>query len=187
MRIGQLLNLSSLGSECGISDTTVKRWISILEASYIIFLLRPYHTHFGKRLTKSPKLYFYDTGLACNILKIKEKELALHPNRGNLFESFIISEILKRYYNRGETPHVYFWRDKTGNEIDCIIEEGQTLIPVEIKASRTTSSRFFEGLEYWNQLTKGVYKNNFVIYAGSRHQARGYTNVISWQSIEKIF
>lgn len=106
-RIGQLLNLTSLANECNISDHTAKRWISILQASYIVFLLPPYHNNFGKRLVKSPKIFFYDTGLVCNLLKIKEEELALYPHKGNIFESLIISEILKWHYNNGHIPNIY--------------------------------------------------------------------------------
>jgi predicted AAA+ superfamily ATPase len=186
-RIGQLLNITSLGNECGISDTTVKRWLSILQASYIIFLLRPYHTSFGKRLVKTPKIYFYDTGLATHLLKIKQDDLALHPNRGGLFESFIISEILKWYYNHGTLPSLYFWRDSVGHEVDCILEDGQKLVPIEIKSSRTTNQRFFEGLEYWNSISKQSLENGFVVFAGSAHQIRGRANLISWQSMQQIF
>ncbi len=185
-RIGQLLNLTSLGNECGVSDSTAKRWLSILQASYIIFLLRPYHTSFGKRLVKTPKIYFYDTGLASFLLKIKREELAVHPNKGGLFESFIIADILKWYYNHAQLPNLYFWRDKTGHEIDCIIENGKQLIPIEIKSGRTTSARFFEGLEYWNQLSDKEPSQGFVVYAGSAGQVRGYSNLISWQSMKDI-
>lgn len=187
-RIGQLLNLTSLGSECGISDNTAKRWLSILQASYIVHLVQPHHTSFGKRLIKTPKIYFYDTGLACYLLKIKEEELATHPSRGGLFESFIITEVLKWYYNHGKVPSVYFWQDKTGHEIDCVIDEGSNiLIPIEIKAGRTASPRFFEGLEYWNELAEDKQKNNFVVYAGESKQMRGYANLVSWQSLDTIF
>jgi len=184
-RVGQILNVSSLGNDCNISNTTAERWLSILQASYVIFLLKPYHKNFGKRLIKSPKLYFYDSGLACHLLRIKREELATHPNRGNLFESFVLSEILKSYYNRGDIPPVYFWRDKMGHEVDCIIEDGQKLIPIEIKSSRTINSRFFENLQYWNKIT-GVERENVVIYAGSSKQPTGYANVVSWEDVDKI-
>ncbi len=186
-RVGQLLNVTALGNECGISDATAKRWLSILQASYIIVLLRPYHTSFGKRLVKTPKLYFYDTGLACNLLKIKKEELATHPNRGNLFESLVISELLKWYYNRGQTPNIYFWRDKVGHEVDCIIEEGQRLTPVEIKAGRTTSPRFFEGIEYWNEIAGKEQAEGFVVFGGDEKQVRVYSNLVSWQSTSQVF
>ena len=185
-RIGQQLNLSTLGNECGISDTTVKRWLSILQASYIIFLLQPYHSNITKRLVKTPKLYFYDPGLATYLLKMKEQELAIHPNRGNLFETLIISDIFKWHYNHGISPSIYFWRNKTGNEVDCIVDINHTLVPIEIKASRTTSQRFFEGLTYWNIANKKEENHGFVIFGGDAQQARGYTNVVSWQKIDTI-
>jgi len=187
-RIGQLVNFTSLGNDCGISDATVKRWLTILEASYIIFQLRPYHDKLGKRLIKSPKLYFYDTGLASFLLKIKDPiELATHPNRGNLFESFIISDIIKWFYNHGKLPSVYFWQNQTGHEVDCIIDQGLRKIPIEIKAGRTVKSNFFQGLEYWNQLTDNESHNGYVIYGGSSKQIRGYANLISWQSMQQLY
>lgn len=185
-RIGQLLNLTSLANECGISDKTAKRWISILEASYIIYLEQPYYNNLGKRLVKTPKIYFYDTGLASFLLKIKEEELALHPNRGGLFESLIISDIRKWHYNNSIIPSVYFWRDQTGHEIDCIVEHGLKLIPIEIKSGRTSSPRFFEGINYWNKIAGKETSNGFVVYGGDAQQAKGYNNLISWQNVEKI-
>lgn len=185
-RVGQLLNLTSLANDCGISDHTAKRWISILEASYIIFLLRPYHVNFGKRLVKTPKLYFYDSGLACHLLKIKQDELALHQSRGNLFESFAIAEIVKWHYNRGIVPSLYFWRDQTGNEVDCLIAQGQTLTPIEIKSSRTYNQRFFEGLSFWNKIAEQEPDNGFVLYAGSAQQPRVNNKMISWQCLDEI-
>lgn len=190
-RVGQLVNLASLGSECGISDTTVKRWLTILEASYIIFQLRPYHTNIGKRLVKTPKIFFYDTGLLCSLLGIEEKDLAHHPNRGNIFESFIISECIKQSYNQGKNPQIYFWRDKTGHEVDCIIHEGQKLIALEIKSGRTVNQRFFDGIEYWNKLiqenSSTTESKSFVVFAGSSKQPRVRPNLISWESLEEIF
>lgn len=188
MRIGQLVNLTSLGNECGVSDTTIKRWLSILQASYIIFQLQPYHTNIGKRFVKSPKLYFYDSGLACYLLKIRnQSDLITHPHRGNLFESFIISDFAKWFYNRGKTPSLYFWQNKTGHEIDCIIENGRELIPVEIKAGRTISQRFFEGLNYWNEATENKKHLGYVVYAGDEKQMRANPNLISWQSMNRIY
>ncbi len=125
-RTGQILNLSSLGNECGITHNTAKSWLSILEAGYIIFLLKPYHKNFNKRLIKMPKLYFYDTGLACFLLGIQNtSQLATHYLRGSLFESFVLSELIKERFNKGIEPNCYYWRDKTGNEIDCVIETGK--------------------------------------------------------------
>lgn len=185
-RMGQLLNISSLGNECGISDHTVKRWLSILEASYIIFLLHPYYKNFGKRLVKTPKLFFYDTGFACYLLKIKPEELALHPYRGNLFESFCLSELIKWHYNHGIIPNIYFLRDKAGHEIDCVIEEGSHITPIEIKSSRTYSPNFFKNILFWEAVIDQK-TDHYVIYAGTERQIRGTNRLISWQSIDSIF
>jgi uncharacterized protein len=132
-RCGQLLNLSSLATECGITHNTAKAWISVLEASYLVFQLRPHHTNFNKRLVKTPKLYFYDTGLAARLLGIRTAEqLVNHPLRGNLFETFVVAELVKSRLNRGESHGLYFWRDSSGNEVDVIAERGNHLMPIEI-------------------------------------------------------
>jgi len=186
-RIGQLVNFTALGNECGISDNTVRRWLSILEASYIIFFIQPHHTNLGKRLVKSPKLYFYDSGLACYLLRIKQDELATHPMKGGLFESFIISDIFKHFYNSGKRPNIYFWQDKLGHEVDCIIDEGLQVIPVEMKASRTLNTRFFEGLNYWYELKNEKNRNGFVIYLGSKQETKSSEYLISWQLIERLY
>ncbi|MCK5838673.1 MAG: ATP-binding protein, partial [Bacteroidales bacterium] len=129
-RTGQLLNLSSIATDCGISHSTARSWLSILEASYIIYLLKPHHSNFNKRLVKMPKLYFYDSGLLCSLLGIINiNQLRTHYLRGGLFENMVISEILKYYFNRGIEPPVYFWRDKHGHEIDCLIDMGDDLLP----------------------------------------------------------
>lgn len=187
-RIGQLLNISSLSNDCGITTGTANSWLSILEASYIIFRIRPHYKNFSKRIVKSPKLYFYDTGLACSLLGIKsEDELFNHYLRGGLFESFILSEFLKYEYNRGNRPKIYFWRDNHGHEIDCIIERGQKLVPIEIKAGRTINMNFFDELKYWNEISGTKPKDNFLIYSGDENQVRSVGNVLSWKSLDKIF
>ena len=186
-RVGQLINFTALGNEANVSDATVKRWLSILEASYITFRLRPYYKNLGKRLVKASKLYFYDPGLLCFLLQIKESDLANHPNKGNIFESFIISDIIKNYLNQGIEPRIYFWRDKSEHEIDCIIEDKQKLIPVEIKSGRTFNQRFFDGLNYWNTMEEENSALGYVIFAGSEQQIRGHNLLVSWQSIETLF
>lgn len=187
-RIGQILNIASLASDCGISVPTAKSWISILAASYIIFLLQPHNKNFNKRLIKSPKLYFYDSGLACSILKIESKDqLINYYGRGNLFESFIISELQKQRYNIGREPNLYFWRDKTGHEVDCIIEKAMTLIPVEIKSGKTISRDFFDGLDYWCELSGNNPELSFLIYGGDEDQTRSNAKVLGWRSVDKIF
>ena len=148
-RTGQILDLTSIGNDCGVSHNTISAWIGILEASFIIFLLRPYYRNFSKRLIKSPKIYFYDTGLLCHLLNITSTDqLTTHYLRGGIFESYVLSEMLKYQYNHGLEPSLYFWRDQQGKEIDCIAESGSRLIACEIKSSRTISSDFF--LPIWN-------------------------------------
>lgn len=182
-RIGQELNLTSLGNDCGISHTTAKAWISLLQASYVIFLLHPYFKNFGKRLIKAPKLYFVDTGLACHLLNLSSaEEVAAHYLRGGLVESLIISDLFKQYYNTERQPRVYFWRDQGGHEIDCIIDETQYPIPVEIKSGKTVVEDFFKGLNYWEQITDKSHKQRYLIYGGSEDQKWSAAQVLSWKS-----
>lgn len=186
-RIGQLLNITSLANDCGVTVSTAKSWLSLLEASYIIFLLQPYHRNHGKRLVKTPKLYFYDSGLACSILGIEsEEQLVQHYLRGGLVETLILSELIKQQYNKGRRPHLYFWRDKIGHEVDVLINVGTTFIPVEIKAGKTISTSYFEGLRYWYQLVESEEINGIVIYAGDDDQQRKYGKVVSWRSMKMI-
>lgn len=186
-RIGQVINLTSLGDDCGINHSTVKAWLSLLEASYVIFTLYPYYKNFGKRLIKSPKIYFTDTGIACSLLKIRSaEELSEHYLRGGIIESFIIADLLKQQYNLDQQPSLYFWRDKTGNEIDCIIDESKYPIPVEIKSGKTIATDFFIGLNYWQQTTSNSTAPRYVIYGGSEDQHWPQGEVLSWQSAGKL-
>jgi predicted AAA+ superfamily ATPase len=130
--------LSSLASDCGITHNTAKAWIFVLAISGIVYLLRPYYKNFGKRLVKSPKLYFTDPGLACRLPGIQTAEqLFLSPMRDSLFEGFMISELLKNRLNRGENPELWFWRDNSGTEIDCLIGETEKNVALEIKSGKT--------------------------------------------------
>jgi len=185
-RIGQLLNLSSLANDCGINHTTAKAWLSILEASYIVFLLRPHHNNLGKRLVKSPKLYFYDTGLACHLLNIVNPEqITTHYLKGGLFENLIISELLKQRYNAGLESNLYFWRDKAGYEIDCLIETNSGLIPIEIKAGKTIASDYFTNIEYWNSLQKTSSAQSYIIYNGSKQKRNNHT-ILNWNDLSEL-
>jgi uncharacterized protein len=187
-RVGQLLNISSLANDCGISATTARGWLSILEASYLIFQLQPYYKNFSKRVIKASKLYFYDTGIACSLLGIQsEEDVALHYLRRGLVESLIISDLMKHFFNKAQIPPLYFWRDSQGHEIDCIIEQGQRLIPVEIKAGQTINTDYFTGLKFWSTLTETDPSQGFVVYAGMQTQHRSQGTVLSWQSLDKIF
>ncbi len=181
-RIGQLLNVVSLADDCNISVPTVKSWLSILEASYVLFLLQPHFNNYSKRLIKSPKLYFYDTGLACWLLKIMSQEqVGEHYLRGGLIESLIISELIKQFYNKGQEPSIYFWRDSHGHEVDCVLDYGMKLIPVEIKSSKTINQRFFDGLHYWSKLADVEPSQGYVVYAGDEAYARSTGNIVSWK------
>jgi predicted AAA+ superfamily ATPase len=147
-RCGRLLNLSSLASDCGITHNTARSWISVLEASYIVHLLRPHSENFGKRMVKAPKLYFYDPGLAAWLLNIQGPDhMAVHPMRGELFEALIVAEFLKARYNRGLASNLFFWRDNIGEEIDLLIDEGTAVRPIEIKSGETVSEDYFRGLK----------------------------------------
>jgi len=183
-RTGQLLNLSSLANECGISQTTAKSWLSLLEQSYIIFLLKPHYRNFSKRLVKTPKLYFYDTGLASYLLGIQsEEQLKTHYAKGALFESFIISEIIKSKYNSGHEHNCYFWRDKNGTEIDCLIEKGAELVAIEIKSGQTVTNDWYKNLSYYNSISKDIVIENMIIYGGDHDQLRSSGRIISWKNL----
>ena len=178
-RVGQLLNLSSLASDCGISHMTAQRWLSILESSFIVYRLRPYHRNFSKRIIKSPKLFFYDSGLLCYLLGIKTSEdVRFSPYRGNIFESYCISEFIKSAYNRKEDPRIYFWRDSTGHEIDMLIEDRNKLIPIEIKSGETFNKSFLNGLNYFVNLTESDIKDAILIYGGKQKMKYTGINVV---------
>lgn len=188
-RIGQILNITSLSNDCGIDVRTAKQWLSVLEASYIIFLLQPHYENFSKRLIKSPKIYFYDTGVACSLLGIDSSEqLNTHYIRGNLFECLIISEIFKHYYNIKKRPNnVYFWRDQSGLEIDCIIQKTNDLVPIEIKSGSTISTSFFSNLISWSKISENKYPKGYLIYAGNKNQDYKDGKIVSWDQLENIF
>ncbi|MBI2900717.1 MAG: ATP-binding protein [Planctomycetes bacterium] len=180
-RNGQLLNLSSLASDCGVTHTTARRWISLLEAGFLVLLLRPHHRNLGKRLIKSPKLYFLDTGLLCYLLRVRSAdELHQHAARGAVFESFVVSELHKNFVHRGEQPALYFWRDSGGHEIDILVDLGDRLIPIEIKSAQTIAGDFFSGLDYWRSLGAGTDVPAALVYGGDRAFRRQGTVVCPW-------
>ena len=186
-RTGQLLNLSSLATECGITHNTAKSWISVLQASYLVFLLHPHHVSFNKRLVKMPKLYFYDVGLVSWLLGIRTPEqMETHPLRGNIFETLIISELIKSQLNRGERPAFYFWRDSNGNEIDLIIEQGTSLVPIEIKSGKTLTRDSFAGLDKWRTLAGDKAMKPTLVYGGSETYLHKEVRVIGWQQSGEI-
>ena len=185
-RTGQIMNLSSLGNDCGVNHSTVKSWLSVLEASYIIKLLKPYYKNFNKRLIKSPKLYFLDTGLACFLLDIHNpNQLATHPLRGALFESFIVAELLKKRFNAVQTDNLFYFRDNIGNEVDVIWDRSPQPVPVEIKSGQTISRDVFKGLDYFNKVSGGT-DSTYLIYGGDESYTRQSVRVTSWRNIGGI-
>ncbi len=185
--IGQMLNFSSFGNTLGISYHTAQNWLSVLEASYVVFRLYPFHRNFNKRLVKTPKLYFYDIGLASVLLGLKSKEHAqLHFAKGPLFENLVIADLMKSIYNLGNRPDFYFWRDNTGNEIDLIVDEGTHQKAIEIKSSRVINTDFFKGLGNWSKISGASPDDLFLIYGGDEMQTRANGNVAGWKTASKV-
>jgi hypothetical protein len=161
----------------------VKKWFSLLQTSFIAFPLPPYFRNFNKQLIKSPKLYFYDTGLACYLLGIRTaEELENHYAKGALFENFVIVEMLKAFYNQGSRQHLYFWRDRTGHEVDLLIDAGGQLFPIEIKSSQTISANFFKNLNFFNRISGSDPSCARVVYGGDQSQIRANGTVENWQN-----
>ncbi len=180
-RVGQLLNLSSLGNDCGVSHETARRWLSVLEASFVVFRLSPHHQRFNRRLTRNPKLYFVDTGFLCYLLGIRNaEELATHALRGAVFENLIIADLHKRSLHAGVEPGLAFWRDHRGNEIDLVVQAAAGPIPVEIKSGATVASDFFKGLRYWRTIAPNPLRGALV-YGGDESHVRDDTTVLSWR------
>jgi predicted AAA+ superfamily ATPase len=185
-RIGQIVNFSSLATDCGISHTTARQWLSVLEASYILFFLQPYYNNFTKRLIKMPKLYFYDTGLACNLLGLeKEEQLQTHYLRGGLFENSTILELLKIRLNQALPTNLFFWRDQTGHEVDCIAEWAGAINPIEIKATSTFHPELLSNLRYFCQLA-GV-EHSYLIYNGAQEGDYLATTLVPTTKISQMF
>ncbi len=186
-RIGQLLNLTGLANDAGISPNTAKAWLSILESSYILYRLQPYHSNFNKRLVKSPKLYFYDTGVACSLLGLHdENQVNLHYLKGALFENLIINEFIKRNFHRGENYQPYFWQDSHGKEIDCLLIAGEKITPVEIKSSKTMSTSYFDNLKSWRPLVSLPQGQCYVVYGGDESMQTSAGTFVSWRQLERI-
>jgi hypothetical protein len=187
-RVGQLLVYSTLANDLGISTQTVKEWLSILEASYLIHRLPPYFENFGKRIVKSPKLYFSDTGLAANLIDIETAaQMARDPLRGHFFENLVILELIKYRLNAGRTPRFYFFRDNHGNEVDVIYKTGDYLIPIEIKSSETFSEELLKGVKYFQSLVSKRSPRGYLVYAGENEYEIGNIRVINYKNIESIF
>jgi len=180
-RSGQLLNASSLAADAGVTHTTVRRWLSILEAGFVLYLLRPHHRNFNKRLVKSPKFYFLDTGLLCYLLRIQSTgDLVTHAARGAIFETWVVSEALKNFHSRGAEPDIYFWRDSAGHEIDLLIDQGAKQIPIEIKSGQTVASDFFADIDYWRTLAGRPDGVAGLVSGGDSSYKRRGVSVVSW-------
>ncbi len=183
-RIGQLLNESSLANECGLSTPTVNSWLSVLEASFILYRLRPHFKNFNKRLVKAPKIYFYDTGLACSLLEIDSpKQLATHCSRGSLFENLVINEFMKNALNRGKEPRLAFWRDNVGHEVDLIQDQGDIPWAYEIKSGETFNREFLKNLDFWGKISGFPAAQRAVIYAGAKEIPLTEARVIPWNKL----
>lgn len=186
-RIGQLLNYTGLANDAGISPNTAKAWLSILESSYIVYRLQPYHRNFNKRLVKSPKLYFYDTGVACSLLGIREEDqVRLHYMKGSLFENLIINEFIKRNFNRGENRQPFFWQDNHGKEIDCLLVDNERITPIEVKSGKTVSTSYFDNLKYWRSLAALPDDQGYVVYGGDQSMQTSVGALISWRDLDRI-
>jgi len=183
-RTGQILNLSSLANDLGTAVNTIKGWLSILEATYIIYLVPPFYKNFNKRIIKSPKLYFYDTGLACSLLAIKnEDQLKTHPLYGNIFETFCVSEAIKQNYNNNLNISFYYWRDKSGNEVDLLYEKDNNINAIEIKSSSTFSQEFIKELNYLEKITENKI-NKKVIYSTQKDTVYKDVLLQGWRNIK---
>jgi predicted AAA+ superfamily ATPase len=165
-RIGQLINLNSLSNDVGISGTTLKGWLSILEASFILFKLHPYFENFGKRIIKSPKIYFTEIGLVTYLLGIEDiNQVSRDPLIGNLFENLVVIEAVKARLNKGLDPNLFFYRDSNRNEVDLIYKRSSELVPIEIKSAKTLNKKFFKGINYFRNISPKA-KEGYLVYAG---------------------
>jgi predicted AAA+ superfamily ATPase len=182
-RSGQELNSSALANETGVDVKTIQSWIGILESSFIIYLLKPHHKNFNKTIVKRPKIYFYDTALVCYLLGIRNvTQLKTHPLRGAIFEGMVITELIKKRTNNALAVNLYYWRDKTGHEVDIIVDNGGKLLPIEIKSGKTFNAEFLKNSDYWCKLS-GTNKS-ILLYAGAQNQLRSNgKEIVNWRKI----
>lgn len=186
-RTGQLLNLATLAADTGVSAGTVRGWLSILQASYLIALLPPYHVNLGKRLVKSPKLYFLDVGLAAHLIGIGDSsQISAHPLRGALFETLVFGEFLKARFNRGLAADLYFWRDNHGQEVDLLRQNGVQVDAIEIKASATVNDALMRGLRAWARSAGDLVGAQYLVMGGETSGARLGVTVMGWRDLANI-
>lgn len=182
--VGQLLNMSRLGADAGIDQKTVRAWLSVLETSFVVFRLQPHHRNFRKRLVKSPKLYFYDSGLAARLLGIEStRQLATHAMRGALFENWVIIEMLKGHWNLGKQANLYFWRSHIGHEIDVLVDGSENLIPIEVKSGQTVASDWFRELHQWCEMAGQAAGAPTLVYGGDRRHQRLGVDLVPWREV----
>ena len=186
-RSGQLLNLAALGADCSISAVTAREWLSVLEASYLVTRLPPYFQNFGKRLVKSPKLYFLDVGLMAWLLGIRDKSsVTTHAARGALFETWVVSELIKQRFNAGQPADLYFWRDSAGNEIDIVFETVAGLQAVEIKSGSTFTGDWVDGLNKWQKFAGSTSTlKPLLVYGGTDSHEREHCVLTGWRDIAR--
>lgn len=191
-RTAQEINLSKLGSDAGVSHNTARSWLSVMETSYIVHRLPAWHANIRKQIVKAPKLHFFDSGLVCYLLGIREPEqLRLHPLRGAIFESWVVSEIYKHYVHKGLQPDLFHYREARGPEVDLLIEQGRHLCAVEIKSGATVNKDFFKNLNQFSTRTEKSRKSdtvsNFVVFGGEDKQTRSNAKVLPWRHVHGIF
>jgi predicted AAA+ superfamily ATPase len=187
-RIGQPFNAAGLSNDVGVSAKTIQDWLTVLEASYIIFMLPPYFQNIGKQVTKMPKVYFHDTGLLCYLLDLAgAEELKTHYLIGSIFENFVIADIQKELMNRKSAKRLYFFREKNGNEVDLLIKQGESFIPIEIKKAANFSQDFTKGLRYWNSLPQAPHTAEpLIVYTGETETSGGSFSLINWRNLNKV-
>ena len=184
--VGQLADLTRIGNDAGVDQKTVRSWLGVLEASFIVFRLQPHHRNFGKRLVKTPKLYFYDVGVTARLIGIESAEqINTHPLRGALFENWVIVEYLKRRLNAGKESNLFFWRSHGGLEVDLVLEHGQALAPVEIKSAATVSSDWLRPLRRWRELAGDTSVHPVIVYGGDQAQSRSDAAIVPWRQLAR--
>ena len=185
--VGQLADLTRIGNDAGVDQKTVRAWLNVLEASFILFRLPPHERNFRKRLVRTPKLYFYDTGLAARLIGIESAaQLSAHPLRGALFENWVITEFLKGRWNAGRQSNLSFWRSHGGLEIDLLLEQGQVLAPVEVKSGATVSRDWFKPLRRWRELAGDTAGRAAIVYGGDQAQQRSDAEVVPWRRVAAV-
>ena len=185
--VGQLADLTRIGNDAGVDQKTVRAWLGVLEASFILFRLQPHHQSFRKRLVKTPKLYFYDVGVAARLLGIESaQQMSTHPARGALFENWVITEYLKRRWNAGSQPNLFFWRSHGGLEVDLLLERGQVLAPVEIKSGATVSPDWLRRVRRWRELAGAAAGRPVIVYGGDQPQQRSDADIVPWRQLAQV-